>query len=289
MKISIYTFSGTGNTYLTADFIARALKTHKAEVSQYKIEEEIRKDMPLDFGAADHILIGYPIYAFNAPEMVVDFIKRFPKSGGKKISIFKTAGEPFYLNRSSSSQMMRLLSKRGYAFMVETLFLMPYNIIFRYPDVLAKQMYLFMQDMAEEFSQKVVSGAKDLIACSVFGKAVSFCLRGIMWGGGKFNGRFYSYNKKKCTMCMKCVRECPTKNISVKDGRLRFDGSCAMCMRCVQRCPTEAINIGFLRFWAVRGRYNFEKLVRDDSIPADFVNRNTRGYFRSFRKFFGCK
>lgn len=289
MKILIFTFSGTGNTFATADYIACALKSHDANVKQYKIEEAVHENSSLDFDSVSHILIGYPIYAFNAPQMVIDFIKLFPKATGQKISIFKTAGEPFYLNKCSSSQMKRILSKKGYDIMMETHFLMPYNVMFRYEDALAKQMYLFMQDMAKKFASKVVSGEKDLIPCSAFGKAVSFSIRGILWWGSKFNGRLYSYNKKKCTMCLKCVRECPTKNITVKDDKLCFDGSCAMCMRCVQRCPTQAIDIGILRFWAVKGVYDFKRIANDDNIPSNFVNTHTKGYFRLFRKFFGVK
>ncbi len=288
MKISIFTFSGTGNTYVTADFIADTLKSHNAHAEQFKIEEAMREKRPLDFKGIDHILIGYPIYAFNAPEMVVDFIKRFPECSGQKISIFKTAGEPFFLNKCSSDLMKRILFKKGYDVQTETLFLMPYNIMFRYEDALVKQMYFLMQKMAGEFAGEVVAGTRQSIHCPLLSKIVSFIFR-IQWPGARLNGRLYSCNRKKCTMCMKCVRECPTQNITAKGGKIRFDGKCAMCMRCVQRCPAKAINIGILRFWAVRGEYDFEKLVKDQSVSSDFVNPNTRGYFRLFRKYFGVK
>ena len=289
MKVGIYTFSGTGNTYISADFIARSLKALGADVAQYKIEEELKKGSAPDFAGVDYIIIGYPIYAFNAPEIVIDFVKSFPKTTEIKAAVFKTAGEPFCLNKSSSSYMKRILEKKGYDFIAEKHILMPYNILFRYEDALAKQMYIFMQNAACDFAQTIAAGERELIKSTALGRAVSVIMRPIMRQGAKLNGRFYSVSKKKCVMCMKCVRECPTGNIAVKDGKLHFDGNCAMCMRCVQLCPKDAIKIGLVQPFKVRMGYDFESLAADEHVPSDFINHDTRGYFRLFRKFFGVK
>jgi NAD-dependent dihydropyrimidine dehydrogenase PreA subunit len=164
---------------------------------------------------------------------------------------------------------------------------MPYNIIFRYEDALAKQMYIYMQKTAKEYAHKVIIGTKEKISKNVISLIASFILR-IQWPGARLNGKLYSANKK-CTLCLKCVKECPVKNISTKDGGIRFGGNCIMCMRCSMRCPEEAINIGLLRFWVVRGEYDFNELVRDDSLPDNFVNVKTKGYFALFKKYFGVK
>ena len=289
MKIHIYTFSGTGNTYLAADFIARRLGDLGADAAQFKIEDEIKKGSAPDFTGVDYILIGYPIYAFNAPQIVIDFVKSFHKAVGFKIAVFKTAGEPFCLNRSSSAYMKRILEQKGYDFMAEMHMLMPYNILFRYEDALAKQMYIFMQTAARDFARTVVEGKRELIKSTLPGRVVSAIMRHIMWRGSKLNGRLYSVSKKTCVMCMKCIRECPTGNITARDTKLRFDGNCAMCMRCVQICPKDAIKIGLVQPFKIRMCYDFESLAADEHVPSDFINHGTRGYFRMFRRFFGVK
>jgi len=285
MKILICTFSGTGNTFLTADFIAMSLSDRGMDVEQIKIEDVFRKGAMPDTNGVDHILIGYPIHAFNAPKIVVDFVKMLPSGNGQEVSIFKTSGEPFYFNNSSSHPLIKVLKPKGYVFITETHILMPYNVMFRYPDTLVKQMYLLMQDMAVNFTEDVLNGTGEMISYTIINRIFSFIFR-IQWPGARFNGRFYSCIHKKCTLCMKCVKNCPANNIRVENEKIRFDGKCLMCMRCVQNCPYDAINIGILRWWAVRGIYNYDQLMAEDSIPSDYINENTKGYFRLFRRFF---
>ena len=285
MKVLICTFSGTGNTFLAADSIAESLRALGVKIEQIKIEDIVSIKSPLYLDDIDHLLIGYPIHAFNTPKIVVDFAKNLPIVNGIKVSIFKTSGEPFFFNDSSSHMLIKTLEPKGYDFMLEAHFLMPYNIMFRYPDALAKQMYLKTLEMSAGFAEGILNGNHGMIKYGAFNKFISFILR-IQWGGARFNGRLYSCRHKKCTLCMKCVNNCPSGNIRKSEGKIRFDGKCLMCMRCVQNCPHAAINIGILRWWAVRGGYNFKRLVSDSSIPGDYVNENTRGYFRLFRSFF---
>jgi len=285
MKFLIYTFSGTGNTFLTADFIAKSLIKCDAVVEQFKIEEIMRSNELPDVTDAQYILIGYPIYAFNAPQIVVDFTKILPLSSGQKISIFKTSGEPFFFNNSSSHLMIKNLTAKGYDLISEEHFLMPYNIMFRYPDALVKQMYFFMQEMTDKFTHDLIKNEGQMISYTLLNRMISFLFR-IQWSGARLNGRIYTCKHKKCTMCLICVRNCPAKNISVQNGKIRFDGKCMMCMRCVQNCNFNAINIGILRFWAVRGIYDFNRLSSDNSVSAEYINKDTRGYFKLFRPFF---
>ncbi len=48
---------------------------------------------------------------------------------------------------------------------------------------------------------------------------------------------------KKCIGCGKCVRLCPTKNISMQNGVAQGSNKCTMCYRCVNQCPKQAITL----------------------------------------------
>ncbi len=157
--------------------------------------------------------------------------------------------------------------------------------MFRYPGALVKQMYTLMQQMAKKYADDVISEKREVIPYTVLNRIISFIFR-IQWGGARLNGRFYSCRHKKCTLCMECVNNCPSQNITVKNGKIRFNGKCLMCMRCVQNCSFNAINIGILRFWAVRGKYDFESLSSDESVSSNYINENTHGYFKLFQSFF---
>ena len=44
-----------------------------------------------------------------------------------------------------------------------------------------------------------------------------------------------------CVQCGKCVKVCPSGNISMKEGKITFGESCVACLGCYHRCPKKAI------------------------------------------------
>ena len=108
----------------------------------------------------------------------------------------------------------------------------------------------------------------------------------LQWLGADINSHLLSVNNKKCVKCYKCAKDCPSGNISVREGKLHFDGRCTMCMKCVMLCPQSAVRAGFLQPWKVSGAYPFKKLDKDESVPEVYVNDDTKGYFRLFRKYY---
>ena len=85
---------------------------------------------------------------------------------------------------------------------------------------------------------------------------------------------------------MKCVKCCPTGNVSIKNDKIVFHGQCAMCMRCVMLCPTDAVRIGLIHFLRLNGSYQLDMIFNNPDISGDFVNEDTKGYFRLFRKYY---
>ncbi len=50
-----------------------------------------------------------------------------------------------------------------------------------------------------------------------------------------------------CIRCGKCVRLCPTKNLTMGENGVEQAGRCAVCYRCVNACPKQAITVMFHR------------------------------------------
>ena len=59
-----------------------------------------------------------------------------------------------------------------------------------------------------------------------------------------------------------------------------------MCMRCVMNCPKDAVRPGILNLWRVNRPYDFEALIKDESIPAQYVRESTKGYYALFYKYY---
>ena len=284
MKAILYLFTGTGNTRLCGNYLAKHLNEQGIETTVYEYKEGL-EDLP-DPNDYDLIGLGYPIHAFNAPQAFIKLIKKLPKVENKNYFIFKVSGEPFAPNNSSSHHIYRLLKKKGYHLIMEKHFLMPYNIMFRYKDELQKQMYLYLDPLANVMAMRLANREVDKIKYNPIHTVWSVLLR-IEWVAPKVNALFLHNKKKTCTHCMMCVNNCPTKALYVTDkGKIKTTAKCALCMRCSLNCPVNALHMGIFQPWVVTGGFHYQELAKDSSNPGIYVNYKTKGYFKLFRKYY---
>ena len=284
MKILFLTFTGTRNTEICGNFLAKHFNEAGHEVFHYVYSAKA----PLDKNVNDFDMIGfgYPIHAFNTPEVFHKWIKSLPEVNNIPYFIYKVSGEPFHFNDASSNHFVKVLNKKGYKKVAEKHFLMPYNIMFRYKDEIAKQMYLYLDALTELFVKEIIAEDYEVIKYSFPKKVLSFLFR-IEWIAPKVNAPLVGFNKK-CSRCNMCIKNCPTSALYInKRNKIKIHPSkCAMCMRCTFNCPTNAIRFGIMNPWKVNGEYKYEKLVRDTSINPNYINDQTKGYFRKFNWYF---
>ena len=279
----IYVFSGTDNTHHAAGMIKEALEQSGVKTVVHRVREPFEGAPSPD--GFDYAGFGYPVHAFNCPEIFLRFARSLPATAGGKAFIFKTSGEPFWPNGASSRVLIKILTGKGFDVALEQHLLMPYNIVFRYDDRLVKQMLRYDRALCCLLVKRLLAGERDVIRFGLKHKIVSFLFR-IQQPGAKLNGRLYRTDKKKCDLCMKCVGGCPTGNITFDGIKLRFDFKCAMCMRCAMFCLNDAVNPGLLRFWKVNGAYDFKRIKNDETRSGDFVDQNTKGYFGLFWSYY---
>ncbi|MDR2185993.1 MAG: EFR1 family ferrodoxin [Treponema sp.] len=280
-RILLIVFSGTGNTLLTAEMLRDHFGEKGAAADILQIPPE-NKAVQLD--SYDIIGLGYPVYAFNVPLIFLRFVEGLDLRN-RETFIFKTSGEPTTFNRGSSSSLLKLLKRQNCSILGDYHFLMPYNIIFRFPDGLVKQMYLYARRYTALAAVNILRGVPSFISFNLLHRIFSFVFR-IQRFGAALNGRFYGIRKKQCTLCLLCLHRCPSKNISLKNNTLKFGFNCQMCMRCSFFCPADAVTIGFLNLWRVNGAFPFEKLAADKKVKDNFISEKTRGFYRIFMPYF---
>ncbi len=280
MRVLLLYFTGTGNTRLCASFLAKEFEANGHQVDLCESKEGI------DTSSYDLIGIGYPIHAFNAPKTFVKTMKRLPKAS-KDYFFFKVSGEPFKINNSSSVTLARILKRKGYNKVGEKHFLMPYNIIFRYKDEVAKQMVLYLPALCKAYVEDLLANKAEKIKYGFFSRLATFFFK-IEWIAPFVNAPFVRFKKDECVRCMKCLHDCPEQAIYLnKKDKLRIHPTrCAMCMRCTLNCPTDAITFGFLNFWKVNGDFGYAKLLKDESVNPNYINHASKDYFRKFNKYF---
>ena len=276
MKILICYFSGTGNTQRVVYKFKEALADKGAEVDVFRIESP---EFNLNVNDYDKIGIAYPVHAFNAPKLVLDFAKKLPNMENEKaLFILNTSGEPLKLNNISSVKLRKILGRKNYELTNEYHYCMPYNIIFRHTDAMAYKMWDIAQKMIPIDAEELLSGKHSKLDDVIFGSLLAYVFRVEHWGG-RFNGKRYKVNDK-CCHCNACVNMCPTHNITLENGELKFGKNCAMCMRCSFFCRENAIKIGLFEKWKVNGPYNFEKpKVEEVDNHKKFCKKAYQKYF----------
>ena len=261
MKILICYFSGTGNTQKVLDCYADAFTNfYGDEVTLTRMEDKFEYDLN-DF---DLVGVGYPVHAFNAPSIALNFCKKLRKLPSKKPAfIVSTSGEPLTLNNISSIKLTSILRRKNLIVNNEYHYCMPYNIIFRHGDEMAYRMWTTAQLLAPLDVKEIKQGVKSRLKRVFMGGFIAWIMRCEHWGG-RLNGKQYKVSEQ-CVSCNKCVKICPTNNITIKDGKMKFGGNCLMCMRCAHLCPTDAIKIGWFNKWKVNGAYSFKKPKSPDT------------------------
>ena len=146
MKVVICYFSGTGNTAKIVQEYRKNLAEHSASVETYAMENLLTNGLSEEFmnnlNDAELLGIAYPVHAFNAPSIVLKFVKSLPKATANKHAfIINTSGEPLKLNNISSLKTQSLLKRRNYSVANEYHYVMPYNIMFRHNDTMAYRMW----------------------------------------------------------------------------------------------------------------------------------------------------
>lgn len=278
MKTIIYYFSGTGNTEKVAKNYQKYFEDQNIECQLERIEH-IDNIKEINVEEYDFIGFGYPIHAFNAPKIVLEFAKKLKKCKGKKnYFIIKTSGEPLKLNNISSIKLKKILKKKNLILTNEYHYCMPYNIIFRHSDYMAYKMWKYASSLIPIDCQEIIDKKPVKLSKFFMGSFLAWIFR-IEFIAGKINSKHYKINDK-CIKCMRCVRTCPTGNITIEDGKIKFGKNCIMCMRCSFFCPTNAINIGMFEKWKVNGPYHFTK-------PENEENTTHKNYCKnSYKKYF---
>lgn len=275
-------YTGTFNTRYVTRQLQTRLTAEEWTVDTYEIDPSRLER--LDFSAYDIVGLGSPIYGFCAPYPFLRFIRhqRFPR--GLRAFIYKNSGETFSVNDASHKYVRRKLRHDGVQLQGEYHYLMPYNIHFRFPDALVREMLEMNRRLMEVMVRELQQGITHLPPYSGWSRLMSSLISRPQYIAGDINSFFYKVDEQKCTRCQRCLKQCPTHNIRLHTERgITFRHNCLMCMRCSFYCPQDAITIGFLDAWGwrVNGGYDWRR-IEQLPLGEPYITPQTKGFFSCY-------
>jgi len=251
-KLIIYYFSGTGNARNAALWIIEEAESLGMQTLLVNIDRFETIEYP---ELTDKTLIGfcYPTHGFNAPPLVLKFIRKFPSLRNVDAFLLNTRGglklsKAFIPGLSGIAQLLPavILKFKGYRIVSMQPLDLPSNWMLLHPGLKNKvilSIYKRCKRITASFATKMLHGKRRYKAFLSLPFDIALIPISL---GYYFIGRFILAKTliatDACNICGKCIRECPVEAIKKVNGRPPFwTYRCESCMRCVNNCPERAI------------------------------------------------
>jgi ferredoxin/flavodoxin len=242
-KTLVLWYSQTGQTRRYAKLIGCSLKAKGMDIDIRDIQEFDKKLLP-DY---DFIIIGTPVFYYDSPANVVDWLETIPSIKGTPVAAFVSFGGPIGNEHNASCHILKLLADKGGVPVGRDAF----RNIATYPTPTwnnPKQISGQHLPNAATFDQvrRFTAGTQDRIAR---GETISIgyelALREAMsmlplvWLNKKAISK-HTVDAGKCIGCETCVKKCPTKAINPFKQTVDKD-KCLACFGCLNNCPADAV------------------------------------------------
>ena len=259
----IFYFSGCGNSRHVAETIAAGLNDTLTFIP------EAAREGRYDYTLAEGESLGFvfPIYAWGPPKLVMDFVEKMtvkvgPSTGSGTLPYIYfacTCGDQCGLTEKI---FRKAIEQKGWSLSACFSLQMPETYI---------GMAGFKLDTEENARKKIAATdatmarniprlkAKEQFSEMIKGSAAWLKSYVVNPGFSRMATDDSKYlSTDACIHCGKCVEACPLKNITLEDGRPKWNGNCTMCMSCYHHCPVNAIQYG--KATVGKGQYYYKKL-----------------------------
>ena len=239
MHETIYYFSGTGNSLAAARGLAE-------QIGNTKIVNIVA---PITTGGmADHtdtVGLVFPVYFEDMPDIVRRFVEKLQLEPNTYVFGLATCGSGPGL---ALHTLDRLLKKKGAKLAAGFSLEMPDNSIIIFNMIPPLDVQKSMLERSLHNIKQIAEIVKRKEVFAIEGKKrlrdrlERLFMKAIVTRIYKTPKRFRTTDK--CTKCGSCRRVCPTGNIEVKNGEIKWGNNCTHCLACLHWCPATAINLG---------------------------------------------
>ncbi|MEO1816905.1 MAG: EFR1 family ferrodoxin [Acetobacterium sp.] len=247
-------FTGTGGTARVADVFERSFMKKSIAVQRTELKGTVA---PVGYG--DLLVLLFPVYAFNAPKPIAEWLKKIqPAQGHPVVVISVSGGGEISPNTACRMSTIRHLEKKGYDVVFEKMMVMPSNFLIGFDESLSAMILHATPVIVDKVVAEIMEGKRHRTEPYGIDRIASK-LGYLERLGGSFFGRQLKISDK-CVDCGWCEELCPRDNIKIIDGKHIFGKDCVICLRCIYGCPQRAITPGFGKFMVLPTGFDLKKV-----------------------------
>jgi len=245
-KISLVYFSGTGGVERIADSFESDLRNRGLDIAKINLDGSKAADgiynrpLPED---TELLILIYPVYACDAPQIIYDWLAQaadsWPRSSRLKTSVISVSGGgEVWPNTGCRMELCKTIEKHGFQVVYEKMMVMPANCITPTKDQLSMWLIKAIPEKTAKILDSILSGKFRRIRF-IRGPVKRFLAKSSKKGFSQFAQGLEITSK--CNGCGFCSTNCPVSNIAIEDGKPVFSNKCTMCLRCIYNCPRKAL------------------------------------------------
>ncbi len=242
MEITLYYFSGTGNTAWMVQQLEAALIARGDELTAVSCEcIDVDSTPPV---TGDMLGLAFPTASSYAPPVFQDFMDRLPHVNALPLFVITTAG---YVSGDTAWYAVNPLRSRGYkpfllanVRMPNNFYIPPMDFLPVTPPSRIPRRLERARRKIEQLAQLIHTQTPHVEGTGLFGRLLGIQQR---WSVDTFEKRLFKpfFADETCLQCGWCVEHCPVDSITMGEDGVQFDERCILCMRCYSFCPVQAI------------------------------------------------